>query len=755
MKKIFILRGVPGSGKSSWVKEKQLEPYTISSDNVRLLFRGPVQDLQGYRTISQEDNLRVWKFIRERVEERMLRGELIILDSTMCKLNNLSAYTELAGRYGYEMYIIDFMGLVTLEECIERNKVRPEVARVPEQVIRDMYASYKAEHNYPRNCKVIDPREFAGIVTRYNKVDAKQYKKVVFIGDIHGCYNPLKEYFASNPFTEDNLYVFLGDYIDRGLQNAEVLNFLLNIYKKSNVILLEGNHEIHLKQYVAKGYKEYKFDSTEDMEIVKKYVGSNAVKEYLAKNIKSSEFIENTIPQIACLKKSQLRDLCSKLVTNVLITYDDNTFTVTHGGVDYGVVTPEIQAIKGVGSYGDLPELYKAWSRDYHDKKAWLVHGHRNVQGYPIYNENLRVINLCDTIEAGGYLRVAELIYNQGEIEVTPKMIKNDLYKSKDYKGDIFDQLCNNPYIYKKELGGDLVSFNFTSKAFYKQAWDEMTTKARGLFVDMKERKVAARSFNKFFNYGETEDTNDTGREKNLTFPAQVYQKENGFLGIVSWYKGKLLVCSKSQNQGPFADMFREKLIETLGNEGIDELRYYLQHNDVSLVFECIDHKKDRHIVYYNDSKVVLLEGFANTLEEDTLPYSELCALAKRLDCPVKKQVRTLETLHELQDFILEVAINKADVTEGYVIEGANHFRFKLKTPFYNYWKRLRSYLYRIQKGEKTFGPTGNKEMDSIIMFMLSLPPGAICRMDIIDVKNAFEINEKLEENGWKWIDLQ
>ena len=143
------------------------------------------------------------------------------------------------------------------------------------------------------------------------------------------------------------------------------------------------------------------------------------------------------------------------------------------------------------------------------------------------------------------------------------------------------------------------------------------------------------------------------------------------------------------------------------------------------------------------------------TLEEDTLPYSELCALAKRLDCPVKKQVRTLETLHELQDFVLEVAINKADVTEGYVIEGANHFRFKLKTPFYNYWKRLRSYLYRIQKGEKTFGPTGNKEMDNIIMFMLSLPPGAICRMDIIDVKNAFEINEKLEENGWKWIDLQ
>ena len=38
-------------------------------------------------------------------------------------------------------------------------------------------------------------------------------------------------------------YIFLGDYIDRGTQNAKVVQFLLGIMDLPNVCLLEGNHE--------------------------------------------------------------------------------------------------------------------------------------------------------------------------------------------------------------------------------------------------------------------------------------------------------------------------------------------------------------------------------------------------------------------------------------------------------------------------------------------------------------------------------
>lgn len=37
MKSILILRGVPGSGKTTWIKENSLEKFTISKDAIRSL----------------------------------------------------------------------------------------------------------------------------------------------------------------------------------------------------------------------------------------------------------------------------------------------------------------------------------------------------------------------------------------------------------------------------------------------------------------------------------------------------------------------------------------------------------------------------------------------------------------------------------------------------------------------------------------------------------------------------------------------
>ena len=39
MRTIYILRGAPGSGKSTWIKENNLEQYTLSADNIRLMYQ--------------------------------------------------------------------------------------------------------------------------------------------------------------------------------------------------------------------------------------------------------------------------------------------------------------------------------------------------------------------------------------------------------------------------------------------------------------------------------------------------------------------------------------------------------------------------------------------------------------------------------------------------------------------------------------------------------------------------------------------
>jgi len=68
------------------------------------------------------------------------------------------------------------------------------------------------------------------------------------IGDIHGCYNTLKSLIENKikPQQEDS-FIFLGDYIDRGNYSKEVIEYLIEFqisYK--NTIFLRGNHEEYL-----------------------------------------------------------------------------------------------------------------------------------------------------------------------------------------------------------------------------------------------------------------------------------------------------------------------------------------------------------------------------------------------------------------------------------------------------------------------------------------------------------------------------
>ena len=36
MRTMFVLRGAPGCGKSTWIKDNGLTPYTLEADNLRL-----------------------------------------------------------------------------------------------------------------------------------------------------------------------------------------------------------------------------------------------------------------------------------------------------------------------------------------------------------------------------------------------------------------------------------------------------------------------------------------------------------------------------------------------------------------------------------------------------------------------------------------------------------------------------------------------------------------------------------------------
>ena len=57
MRSLVILRGACGSGKSTWIKNMNLENYTLCADTIRLLVESPILTADESKvTISQQND---------------------------------------------------------------------------------------------------------------------------------------------------------------------------------------------------------------------------------------------------------------------------------------------------------------------------------------------------------------------------------------------------------------------------------------------------------------------------------------------------------------------------------------------------------------------------------------------------------------------------------------------------------------------------------------------------------------------------
>ncbi|HKJ34820.1 MAG TPA: metallophosphoesterase family protein [Balneolales bacterium] len=68
-------------------------------------------------------------------------------------------------------------------------------------------------------------------------------KKFIAIGDIHGCADTLETMLESIDEYTNRIYVFLGDYIDRGPDSRRVIDLLLDFEQSHQCVWLRGNHE--------------------------------------------------------------------------------------------------------------------------------------------------------------------------------------------------------------------------------------------------------------------------------------------------------------------------------------------------------------------------------------------------------------------------------------------------------------------------------------------------------------------------------
>lgn len=56
MRKLFILRGAMGSGKSTFIKDNKLEDYTLNADKIRLMYNSFEMTINYRKMISKFNN---------------------------------------------------------------------------------------------------------------------------------------------------------------------------------------------------------------------------------------------------------------------------------------------------------------------------------------------------------------------------------------------------------------------------------------------------------------------------------------------------------------------------------------------------------------------------------------------------------------------------------------------------------------------------------------------------------------------------
>lgn len=678
-RKLVCLRGAPGAGKSWWIREHNLQNYTICPDELRTLCSSMELKADGTFRITQEqeNEKKVWNILFEILEHRMSRGDFTVIDATCSKTKDIQQYKDLAEHYRYRMYIVDFTD-IPIEVCLKQNKMRPEEKWVPEEAIKNIYARF-ATQAVPKGIKVIKRDEFDTLLE--SPIDVSEYKKLVFIGDIHGCYDTLMQYKDfKEGLDETTEYIFCGDYLDRGNQNAEVMKFLTSIMDKPNVCFLEGNHEKYIQLWgEGSETKSREFNTKTKLALESGGYTEKEARMFYRKVRQFSHLLYNGIEILAC------HGGIPNLNTNLLYI-------------------PSMKFIKGCGDYSDYIENTESWMTQTADN-CYLVHGHRNTEASEIQIAD-RVFNLEGRVEFGGALRIVECENTENGVKWTPieladcQPVDKDL-PTEERKIDTIEEtityLRNNRFVAEKDLGNGISSFNFTREAFYKANWTKQTILARGLFIDTVNNKIIARSYEKFFKINEVPQTDLAVLRDKLRFPITAYVKENGFLAIVAYdyNHDDLFIASKSTTKGDYVEYIKEQLNPYRENL-LNYLRNSYNNNEpISLVFECEDIEHDPHIIEYSENHIVLLDAIKNTIDYNALPYEVLCNIANEIGCQVKEkafEIKTWEDFRSLYSNVQDYEYTYNDrYIEGFVFTDAYGFMTKCKTAYYNEWKKLRS----------------------------------------------------------------
>lgn len=182
------------------------------------------------------------------------------------------------------------------------------------------------------------------------------YSRVLAIGDVHGMYEKLIKLMDKIRFNPDeDLLIFLGDYIDRGPDPGRCLQYIFALQQQypDVVVCLMGNHEVMMSSYFMQKRGSYN-------NLIVDYAGS---------------WLDNggleTLKQLDEMDADTKEELL-QWVMNLPVKYQYQDYFFCHAGVD-----PDVTL--AVQNEFDMLWRRQQWWEQYKGEET-LVVGHTPVQ---------------------------------------------------------------------------------------------------------------------------------------------------------------------------------------------------------------------------------------------------------------------------------------------------------------------------------------------------------------------------------------
>lgn len=264
---LVVLIGASGSGKSTFARKHFKPTEVISSD----FCRGLVSDDENDQSVTNE----AFELLHYIVSKRLAKGRLTVVDATNVKPEDRKPLIALARDY----HVLPVAIVLNVPErvCHERNQQRPDrqfgphVVRNHSRALRRSLKYLKRE-GFNRTFILNSEEEIASLTIEREPLWVNRQELTGpfdIIGDIHGCadelealleklgyeHSPISPSPSSNyPIIYPRLYhhphgrlaIFLGDLVDRGPRNLDVLQLVRHMVEAGQALCVPGNHDVKL-----------------------------------------------------------------------------------------------------------------------------------------------------------------------------------------------------------------------------------------------------------------------------------------------------------------------------------------------------------------------------------------------------------------------------------------------------------------------------------------------------------------------------